>query len=269
MTKRSTSDNPKEVCIRYTKGKCMKSHAECPFVHNPTCIWYARGRKCSKGTKCLFPHRSPQSRNQHQIEDQVALQLGIDDGHEESFLPWPREPLTKAEHDTHEWHYDKTILRCSITGECREVTGLSNAADFTETENIRNKVVKEDGDIPHEWHYPCQNLEDDVQDAARMFCRACNRDISTLNQIQCHNCTFIFCGTCVWFCAECLLTTCRGGECACNCRLSDNYDSEQDTLRELRDIQELRSPSPEEYESEDETEAEAKANAEAAVDESK
>ncbi len=65
------------------------------------------------------------------------------------------------------------------------------------------------------------------------------------------------------------MTTCRGGECACNCRLSDNHDSEQDTLRELRDIQELRSPSPEEYESEDETEAEAKANAKAAVDELK
>ena len=129
--------------------------------------------------------------------------------------------------------------------------------------------MKEDGDIPHEWDYPCQNLEDDVQDAAPMFCRACDRDISVLNQIQCRSCTFIFCGTCVWFCAECLWTTCRGGDCACNCQFSDNYDSEQDTLRELRDIQELRSPSPEEYESEDETEAEAKANAEAAVDESK
>ncbi len=201
----------------------------------------------------MFPHRSVTTmKSQRLIEDQVALQLGID------------EPSTKAELDT-----QTTILRCSITGERREVTELSNAADFTEAENIRNKVVKEDGDIPHECDYPCQNLEDDVQDAAPMFCRACDRDISVLNQIQCRSCTFIFCGTCVWFCAECLLTTCRGGECACNCQFSDNYDSEQDTLRELRDIQELRSPSPEEYESEDETEAEAKANAEAAVDELK
>ncbi len=40
-------------------------------------------------------------------------------------------------------------------------------------------------------------------------------------------------------------------------------------MRELRDIQELRSPIPEEYESEGETEAEAEANAEAAVDELK
>ena len=185
--------------------------------------------------------RTEQSRQKSQLqtEDQIALQLGID---ESSIEP---EPGTQS-----------TVIR----------TELSNAADFTEAENIRNKVVKEDGDIPHEWDYPCQNLEDDVQDAAPVLCRACDRDIRNLNQIQCRRCTFRFCGMCVWFCAECLWTTCRGGNCACNCQFSDNYDSEQDTLRELRDIQELRSPIPEENESEGEPEAEAEAKAEAAAD---
>ena len=37
-------------------------------------------------------------------------------------------------------------------------------------------------------------------------------------------------------------------------------------MRELRDIQELRSPIPEEYETEGEPEAEAEAKAEAAAD---
>ncbi len=70
---------------------------------------------------------------------------------------------------------------------------------------------------------------------------------------------------CVWFCEECLWTVCRGN-CGCNCQYSDNYDSEQDTLRELRDMQELRSPVPEENESEGEPEAEAEAKAEAVAD---
>ncbi len=122
VTKRSTSDNPKEVCIRYTKGRCTKSHAECPFVHNPKCIWHARG-KCNKGAKCLFPHRTVNTPNtQLQTEDQIALQLGIGESKNEP------EPGTNL-----------TIIR----------TELSNAAEFSEAENIRNKVVKEDGDIPH------------------------------------------------------------------------------------------------------------------------
>ncbi len=115
--------NQKEVCIKYTKGRCTKSNAECPFVHNPKCIWYARG-KCNKGAKCLFPHRTVRTpSSQFQTEDQIALQLGIDESSNEP------EPGTNL-----------TIIR----------TELSNAAEFTEAENIRNKVVKEDGDIPHE-----------------------------------------------------------------------------------------------------------------------
>ena len=40
----------------YTKGKCTKSHAECPLIHNPTCQWHKAGG-CRDGAKCLFPHR--------------------------------------------------------------------------------------------------------------------------------------------------------------------------------------------------------------------
>ena len=41
----------------YTKGKCTKSHAECPLIHNPTCQWHKAG-ECRDGAKCLFPHRA-------------------------------------------------------------------------------------------------------------------------------------------------------------------------------------------------------------------
>ena len=40
----------------YTKGKCTKSHAECPLIHNPTCQWHKAGG-CRDGAKCPFPHR--------------------------------------------------------------------------------------------------------------------------------------------------------------------------------------------------------------------
>ncbi len=40
----------------YTKGKCTKSHADCPLIHNPTCQWHKAGG-CRDGAKCLFPHR--------------------------------------------------------------------------------------------------------------------------------------------------------------------------------------------------------------------
>ena len=53
-------------------------------------------------------------------------------------------------------------------------TKLSDAAQFTDDENIRNRVVKEDGDRPQDWSYPCQNLEDE-QDAAPELCRDCNQ----------------------------------------------------------------------------------------------
>ncbi len=40
----------------YTKGKCTKSHNECPRIRNPTCQWHKAGG-CRDGAKCLFPHR--------------------------------------------------------------------------------------------------------------------------------------------------------------------------------------------------------------------
>ena len=40
----------------YAKGKCTKSHAECPLIHNPTCQWHKAGG-CRDGANCLFPHR--------------------------------------------------------------------------------------------------------------------------------------------------------------------------------------------------------------------
>ena len=52
-----SSTNPKWVCQFYLKGKCKKSHTECPFVHNPTCINYGKG-DCQRGDKCMFPHRN-------------------------------------------------------------------------------------------------------------------------------------------------------------------------------------------------------------------
>ena len=39
----------------YAKGKCTKSHAECPLIRNPTCQWHKAGG-CRDGAKCLFPH---------------------------------------------------------------------------------------------------------------------------------------------------------------------------------------------------------------------
>jgi len=169
-------------------------------------------------------------------EDQIALQLAIDESSRE---PEPSTNVTSIE------------------------TKLSDAAQFADDENIRNRVVKEDGDRPQDWSYPCQNLEDE-QDAAPELCRDCNRDIRNLHQIQCRRCTFRFCGLCVWFCRDCLWTVCNG--CRCNCQFSDNYDSEQDPLRVVR---ELREPIPEEDENEGESEAEAEAKAEAAADELK
>ena len=135
-------------------------------------------------------------RRTFRTEDQIALQLGMDESSREP------EPGTQL-----------TIIK----------TELSDAAEFTEAENIRNKVVKEDGDRPQDWDYPCQNLEDEAQDAAPELCRACNGDIRNLNQIQCRRCAFRFCGMCVWFCQDCHWTTCRGN-CECNCQFSDNYD---------------------------------------------
>ncbi len=41
----------------YTKGRCTKSHAECPLIHNPTCQWH-KADGCRDGAKCLFPHRA-------------------------------------------------------------------------------------------------------------------------------------------------------------------------------------------------------------------
>ena len=40
----------------YNKGKCTKSHAECPLIHNPTCQQHQAG-KCGDGANCIFPHR--------------------------------------------------------------------------------------------------------------------------------------------------------------------------------------------------------------------
>ncbi len=40
----------------YTKGKCTKSHAECPLIHNPACQWHKAGG-CRVGANCRFPHR--------------------------------------------------------------------------------------------------------------------------------------------------------------------------------------------------------------------
>ena len=55
--RRSVTEDPKKGCVMYTRGKCTKSHAECPLVHNPRCYWHKLG-KCKKGAKCLFPHRA-------------------------------------------------------------------------------------------------------------------------------------------------------------------------------------------------------------------
>jgi len=226
--RRSITDDPKKACVKYTKGKCTKSHAERPYVHNPKCYWHMKG-KCKKGTDCLFPHRALEVAGKR-TEDQIALQLGIDESSREP------EPVTER---------------------------LSNAEQFTQAENIRNKVVQEDGDRPQDWSYPCQNLEDE-QDATHELCHDCNRDIRNLHQIQCRRCTFRFCGLCVWFCQDCHWTICMG--CACGCEFSDNYDSEQDPLRV---VHRFHNTIPEEEENEGESEAKAEAKAEAAAEELK
>ena len=51
------SNDPKKVCKFCLKGQCSKSHAECDFVHNPTCWYFKTKGKCRDGDKCLFPHR--------------------------------------------------------------------------------------------------------------------------------------------------------------------------------------------------------------------
>ena len=51
-----SSKDPKLVCMAYLKGKCKKSDAECPKVHNPTCYFYKSNKKCELGDQCLFPH---------------------------------------------------------------------------------------------------------------------------------------------------------------------------------------------------------------------
>ena len=96
--------------------------------------------------------------------------------------------------------------------------GLSNAEQFAYEENIRNKVLHEDGDRWQDWPLPCQNLEDE-QDATPEICHNCDRDITNLHQHQCRRCAFTYCGVCVWFCPECHWTICVG--CACGCEVSD------------------------------------------------
>ena len=75
--RRSFTEDPKKVCVKYTKGKCTKSHAECPYVRNPKCYWHTKG-KCKKGANCLFPHRAIGIAVQR-TEDEIALQLAIDE----------------------------------------------------------------------------------------------------------------------------------------------------------------------------------------------
>ena len=226
--RRSSTEDPKKACVRYTKGKCTKSHAECPYVHNPKCYWHTKG-KCKKGANCLFPHRAIGIAGQR-TEDEIALQLAIDES--------SKDPEPFAE-------------------------GLSNAEQFTQAENTRNKVVQEDGDRPQDWPFLCQNLEDE-QDTTPEICHRCDRDITNLHQIQCGRCTFRFCGACVWFCQDCQWTICVG--CACGCEFSDNYDFEQDPLHLANRLPDV---AQEEEKNEGESKAKAEAKAKAAAEELK